>query len=189
MANISKRKRESMDQAGPTIPQGPTDYGLSSPNPTSQFEDQYIQIPPETEINLAEALSQHNAGDQSRHDDGNNGQSVTDTASAALQHYTMTVPTTTEANFLAQAADVVEGESDTAFTFQDAVNTEQDTIPHTFSMDSLKDGSQPAQPASEGSPNRGDKPAVGSDQWHKVRRDNHKEGTLPQLSPLTTTPD
>lgn len=49
-----------------------------------------------------------------------------------------------------------------------------------YSMDSLKDSPTQGQhsPNAGGTPS---KPAVGSEEWHKIRKDNHKEG---QLLPL-----
>ena len=38
------------------------------------------------------------------------------------------------------------------------------------------------QAAREASNNGAIKPAVGTDEWHKVRRDNHKEGQLPVVA-------
>ena len=60
-------------------------------------------------------------------------------------------------------------------------------------LEQLKENAQPQQQQqqappqtsvmgnTEGSPSAtpsGSKPAVGTDEWHKVRRDNHKEGTI-----------
>jgi len=47
-----------------------------------------------------------------------------------------------------------------------------------FSLDALKDGAGQSSPTAPG----GAKPPVGSEEWHKVRRDNHKEGLLPQIA-------
>ena len=181
-----------MDQGGPNPPPAPTihSYGQLSPTSaaTQAFDAQYIHHGGENDITLAEALAQHNAGgDHAFHDaGGSNGQSATDTASAAL-HYSMTVPTSTEATFMAQNTnDTPERPSDPSIDLGNATNVQQDssTFSNEYSLDSLKDGTrqtpqQQQQQGSggEGSPTSGSaKPTVGTEEWHKVRRDNHKEG-------------
>jgi len=79
------------------------------------------------------------------------------TAQAALGVYpmpTMTIP---------QATDVSFGQASESDRNQDSYldNSQQ-------AGDSFMESSTPS--------GRGTKPAVGSDEWHKVRKDNHKEG-------------
>ena len=197
MAN-GKRKRDLLDQSGPNAPPPPpSDYS------TQVFESQYLQHEGEGDLSLAEALAQHNAeGDHIGHEPGTNGQSVTDTASAAL-HYSMTVPVSTEETFLAQTTQGNNDrhpepnfDLDTSTTTQGATNSYTDFT----TIDQLKETPPPAPvqplavtqpgqtPPTEGSPTSANKPNVGSDEWHKVRRDNHKEGTSPIHITLPTTP-
>ncbi|TVY51226.1 Transcriptional regulator CBF1 [Lachnellula cervina] len=76
------------------------------------------------------------------------------TAAAALAgiYPTMTIPQPTDVSFATQGSDGDRGES----SFMD--NSQQN--------DSFMENP---------TPNRSSKPAVGSDEWHKVRKDNHKE--------------
>ncbi|TVY14939.1 Transcriptional regulator CBF1 [Lachnellula arida] len=76
------------------------------------------------------------------------------TAAAALAgiYPTMTIPQPTDVSFATQGSDGDRGES----SFMD--NSQQN--------DSFMENPTPS---------RGSKPAVGSDEWHKVRKDNHKE--------------
>ncbi|TVY32610.1 Transcriptional regulator [Lachnellula subtilissima] len=76
------------------------------------------------------------------------------TAAAALAgiYPTMTIPQPTDVSFATQGSDGDRGES----SFMD--NSQQN--------DSFMENPTPS---------RASKPAVGSDEWHKVRKDNHKE--------------
>lgn len=77
------------------------------------------------------------------------------TAAAALGVYPgMTVPQPTDISFATQPSDGDRNQD----SFLD--NSQQ-------AGDSFMEGSTPS--------GRGSKPAVGSDEWHKVRKDNHKE--------------
>ncbi|KAK6428718.1 basic helix-loop-helix protein [Oleoguttula sp. CCFEE 5521] len=93
--------------------------------------------------------------------------SATDTASAALaQYHNMIVPEPTANTFMQNTA---QGD-----------NTGGASGDHQRTT-SFGDGGDAGSGDNEGSPNGtsqtpgGGKPSVGSDEWHKVRRDNHKE--------------
>jgi len=77
------------------------------------------------------------------------------TASAALLYPTMTIPQPTDVSFATQASE--SDRNDQSFGDSQDIN---DFMNNT------------ATPSGRG------KPAVGSDEWHKVRKDNHKEGKL-----------
>lgn len=185
MASLShKRKRDSLDHEGPN-PSSSADF-RASPNSTLDFESHYVQHPHETDMpaHFAESLLQHNAGDHGVHGTGSsNGQSASDTASAAL-HYSMTVPQSTDESFLEQAAREAHRDSSATFTLGDGPPQDPGSYGEFPSLEQLKDPSQPqgegsAVPVTDESPSAepsANKPAVGTDQWHKVRRDNHKEG-------------
>jgi len=140
---------------------------------TAAFAEQYLQHPGE-DMSLAEALAQHNANEQLVQDAaGSNGQSATDTASAALAHYSMTVPIPTEQQFLQSAGEGNDRPSDSTFDL-DSSNVQDNTGGYSYTLE-VPEGGQAAT-GNAGSPTSGlPKPAVGSDEWHKVRRDNHKE--------------
>lgn len=176
--NANKRKRDSTSDFSRI---SPSDHDAKF---SADFAAQYLTHS-EGELTLAEALAQHNAGgiEHGVHDPGaSNGQSATDTASAAL-HYSMTVPTATEATFLAQTpGDGVGRASSASFDLGVSSNNGPqgtNAFEEFADLDQLKDGS--AQAVAESSPTgdgNANKPAIGSDEWHKVRRDNHKEGTF-----------
>ena len=114
------------------------------------------------------------------------GQSASDTAAAAMaQYHTMTIPQTTEQSFMQQQSSEAPGDSRASASG----DPQSAQIQRTSSFDDF-DPSNPVQEGQsnpnggQGSPNsanaslnpNGPKPAVGTDEWHKVRRDNHKEG-------------
>lgn len=115
--------------------------------------------------------------DPSRMQDPSLEHGPSDTAAAAMAHYqnhTMTVPQSTEQAFMAPHKNDVELDNSVSMN-----QSMYEPPPETGEVQG-----PPAQPephGHEGSPSAqvnadGSKPAVGTDEWHKVRRDNHKEG-------------
>ncbi|KAF2097518.1 hypothetical protein NA57DRAFT_77775 [Rhizodiscina lignyota] len=159
----NKRKRTSLD----TAPVRPAPGFSRSPGNTNN-NDMDFPSNPEEGMHLTEAdfnaLAQH-GGDHSTQSNGSNVvRDASDTAAAALTAYNgMTVPQPTEMQFQNQPT---AGDHNSSFDLGGS---------HQFGLDALKDS--PAQgsagSATQGSPTH--KPAVGSDEWHRVRRDNHKE--------------
>lgn len=102
--------------------------------------------------NNPEALQDYMHGNQ-------NGGDHTDhsslAAAALAGGYTMTIPQATEASFATQGSDD-RGDG----SFMDNSQVGGDSFMNSQST-----------PSGRG----GNKPAVGSDEWHKVRKDNHKE--------------
>lgn len=137
------------------------------------------------------ALSQHNAGLADDHDqqhshshasgqddvNGAGGANASDTAAAAMaQFHTMRVPQSTEEAFMSQVVDSAQSDRPNSASID-----QQRTGSFDFDVSGLKDAT--AASNEEGSPTApsqtpggSSKPAVGTDEWHKVRRDNHKEG-------------
>lgn len=181
----NKRKRESQDIAG----------GRAAPVMNSQeFENHYLQTDDDGMNNadgvmdfspaLAALVQRGGDHDDAEHDsaqlpvqggDGS-GQSASDTAAAAMaQYHTMTVPQSTEQSFMTQT----EGGDR-----QNSTSAEQGGSNAQHRHSSFGDFDTSAaqlSPNGETSPvaggaSGGSKPAVGSEEWHKVRKDNHKEG-------------
>ncbi|GAB7365701.1 hypothetical protein MBLNU230_g7040t1 [Neophaeotheca triangularis] len=107
----------------------------------------------------------------------NNGQSATDTATAALaQYHTMTVPQPTEHSFMQSAGN--QGGEDQGGSGGDGDLQRTNSYDGNFTLsEAIKDAENRVQNGADESspPGSSSKPAVGSDEWHKVRRDNHKE--------------
>ncbi|TKA52038.1 hypothetical protein B0A55_12353, partial [Friedmanniomyces simplex] len=188
----SKRKRDDGDM--PHMRQAP---GMHTPS--NHFDDQYLHLDdsmdhPDAGLTMAEMLAQH-AGEGVVHDGDDHqnthqtpqqqqqsrnrnhpNQHPSDTAAAAMaQYHTMTIPQTTEQAFMREANDVSR-ERRGSSTPEPSAN--QDRRISNF-LDGQKDGEQQSpnggtSPMGAGG-SAGPKPAVGTDEWHKVRRDNHKE--------------
>lgn len=197
MASItSKRKRDSND-----LPQARIGPGMEA----NQFESHYNLPDDDGmghhQNEMAfQALASHNAdigdsGDmqhQQNHGDMHAhhhmgpqpGQSASDTAAAAMaQYHTMTVPQSTEQAFQNQMNHEHSGERPTSNPMDQGNMVGQQRTPSfgDFDQSGANDGMAP--PNGAGSPtgkgaNNGQgtpKPQVGTEEWHKVRRDNHKE--------------
>jgi len=191
----SKRKRETNDMPHPR----------AAPGMPDDFENQYLHTGDdgmdhgEQDMSFVSALTQHNndMGDnQDHHHDPNQpgahdvsrgagGPSVSDTAAAAMaQYHTMTVPQSTEQAFLAQTSD---GAGDRhGHGTVDPGNPNLQPRPGSFGDFDVNGppNGMPTQNDNSASPTLGNaqnaggpKPQVGTDEWHKIRRDNHKEGT------------
>lgn len=126
---------------------------------------------PEEGMNLTEAdfnaLSNHNNADHTGQSNGANAvRDPSDTAAAALTAYNgMTVPQPTEMSFQPQTSATDHGAS---------FNLGEQS---PFTLDTLKNPGQGGNSTSPTQSTPSQKPAVGSDEWHRIRRDNHKEGT------------
>lgn len=114
---------------------------------------------------------------------GGAGPSASDTAAAAMaQYHTMTVPQSTEQSFLQQQTIEAAGERQGSSSVDPASAQQRTSSFDDFNVSPMKEGQSTQQngetsPTADPSNPNGPKPAVGSDEWHKVRRDNHKEGT------------
>merc|ERR1712070_102577 len=116
-------------------------------------------------------------------------QSASDTAAAAMAHYhTMTIPQTTEQSFLQQTQQQAQQQQNESGDGPESSADPQSAHRRTSSFtdfdvnNPLKEG-QPGRHNSEGSPSASlnpnmAKPSVGSEEWHKVRRDNNKGSIL-----------
>ena len=129
--------------------------------------------------------------------------SASDTAAAALSHYSMTVPQATELSFQTQgsagSANSVPTGNDggqqinSSYGLSDPHSGVEHSQPHGMSDYSIEAalkasthgsqmpivGESPPHPTTPGR-----KPTVGSDEWNKIRRDNHKEGLFYFLNGL-----
>lgn len=129
------------------------------------------QHPNNTTIDFG-ALTNHN-DEEDEDRTGNRGNvdintAAADTAAAALsQQYTMNVPQSTDLQFRAQTPPSAEVEQARKYgmTFGPSASRSEDAVQST--------GTSPVTV----------KPSVGSDEWHKQRKDNHKEGWCRALFP------
>lgn len=120
-------------------------------------------------VNVADfnALQQATHGDHTDHATSD----ATTTAQAALGMYpTLHVPPSTEEQFAAQAADNDEHQHDPNAFNPDMTHDMMDGVAHQ-----PQNGVQQQRHYSASSQGGNPKPPVGSDEWHKLRKDNHKE--------------
>lgn len=117
-----------------------------------------------------ESLAQQHNSEQTAQPNGDpNPTDATSTAAAALAgiYPTMTVPQPTDLSF----ASAASGDGDRSNLDPSFGMGENDQANQSFDIDSMGANGQSATGGS-----LGQKPAVGSEEWHRVRRDNHKEG-------------
>lgn len=172
----NKRKRDSLDHGGNSSRTAPGDqarqrhnHNTSADNDASFLTNHNNSGDDSSTMDFATQLAQH-AGEHNLHQNGQNT-SASDTAAAALSHYSMTVPQATELSFQSQTSGGDNGGGSFGMGEHQSGHGLGD-----FDLGSLgqKTG---GQGTGEGSPtNAAHKPPVGSEEWHKVRRDNHKEG-------------
>ncbi|KAK4630874.1 hypothetical protein CLAFUW4_03830 [Fulvia fulva] len=188
MAAAVKRKRGADD-----LPDQRPAPGMHE----SDFGNPY-QMPGEEEahhdMNFAAALSHHNndmeGHEHPQHDQGHHPQgheemheggipSASDTAAAAMAYHTMTVPQSTESAFMTQPTQEPGDRPGSAGVDPNNPNAQRTSSFGDFDNILPKDG----QNAPNGNMSPGGaagnqstpKPQVGTEEWHKVRRDNHKE--------------
>lgn len=179
----NKRKRASHDMAGPRAAPAMNHTG-------NQFADHYLHTDhagidsTDGVMDFAAAFTQHGTGAADSEDQQNVGQmqgrgdqSASNTAAAAMaQYHTMTVPQSTEQSFMTQTA----GDKQTDPNDQASPpNAQQRNSFEDFDGGAtLSSQNGDASPTAIASNPNAHKPAVGTEEWHKVRRDNHKEGKL-----------
>lgn len=180
----NKRKRSSQDmgaaRAAPGMSQQSGNVVLASTY-IPEADDMENSIDFSSMVNNSQDVPdsgdvQHNTGHlQSHGQEGGQGNNASDTAAAAMaQFHTMTVPQSTESTFLNSAGEGGEGQPGSG---EGGAAGQHRTSSFGAEFDS---SAVHGSPNGEGSPTTGlgpnSKPAVGSDEWHKIRKDNHKEG-------------
>lgn len=181
----NKRKRDTRDQGPNSSRPAPSDSARGSANFQASANNTAGGATDLSDQAAASFLAAHNASTndedmQQQFDLHQNGAANTsnagDTAAAALAHYSMTVPQATEISFQTQASS---GEG-TSFSMGDHGVHQTHGMPesnHNLLNISSHTQRSGASASNESPPNTGGhKPPVGSEEWHKVRRDNHKEG-------------
>jgi len=166
-----KRKRELSDQDGSADAVRRSSFKRVSPNsnkiPGNEASDPSSNAFENQQDNDAavEALQDYSALHEQTNSEHQNGATdhanASSTAAAALGIYpTMTIPQPTDVSFATQASEG-DRNQDSSFNMGDSQG------------DSFMDTSSGG--AAGGRSGSGSKPAVGSEEWHKVRKDNHKE--------------
>ena len=188
----NKRKRNASDQHG-VDGKHPGSKRVSSSNnvngnnhdpnqiTNSLFSDSLRDSPNSNDFSaLSQQLARHVAGATHNLQDGSNPSSTAAAALAGIMPQ-LTVPQPTELSFAtATSASDADRQLDSSFDIggqNDSQNHHTQGTP--YNLGSFQGGTAAqVQAARESSNGGGNKPPVGSEEWHKVRRDNHKEGQL-----------
>ena len=200
--SASKRKRDPADQDGPASSAKRSSYskrGAAPEAPSSDLnESSFLSTQNHSsggtgEDNMAQSSTTsldfdglpHNSGDPSSHQNGtHNPNEASQTAAAALAGIfpNMTVPQPTELSFASSTSQEGEGRNlDPSFNMGEH-GGQHDQGHQGFDLEAALTRENAA---SGREPSSASKPAVGTDEWHRVRRDNHKEGMYPCFpSPL-----
>lgn len=141
-------------------------------------------------VNVADfsALQQAAAAEHSEPTDPSN---ATSTAQAALGMYpTLHVPASTEEQFAAQSGtdgdQAHENSFDPEVTQPDSIMDATAVSPDQQQPPSASNGAHSSgHRYSNSSTTPNPKPSVGSEEWHKMRKDNHKEGESRVPSPMS----
>lgn len=164
-----KRKRDSSDQGGEGRKRGST-----SNNVNGNSHEEWAASDHDFSA-LSQHLARHSATPQQVQ---GNTTGAGSTAAAALAGMmpTLTVPQPTDISF-ASTATVGDGDRQLDSSFEMGAPEGENHQGTPYNVGSFQGTAQQVQAARE-STNPGVKPAVGSAEWHKVRKDNHKEGKL-----------
>ncbi|KAL6877945.1 hypothetical protein HDV57DRAFT_117349 [Trichoderma longibrachiatum] len=187
-----KRKRElESPNLGRAKRAAPPATMSASPADTAAFMDNAMesQAAAVSGVNVADfnALQQAAAAD---HTDATDPSNATSTAQAALGMYpTLHVPPSTEEQFSAQGPVEPDHGHESAFKHDTPFTTDVTQQPDPM-LDPTVNQNAPPPPPPNGVPTHpppppqhryavppppNPKPSVGSEEWHKMRKDNHKE--------------
>lgn len=174
--NSQKRKRDHSGQDVSPDGAGRSSFKRVSSNQSkstgsngdaSEAADNSFLVNHQDNDSAVEALQDYSALHQQAGSENQNGghehANASSTAAAALAglYPSMTIPQPTDVSFAAQTSDGERGDS--------SFNLDHDASVQggdSFNMDGGSGGGRGSS----------SKPAVGSEEWHKVRKDNHKEG-------------
>lgn len=177
----NKRKRDASDQGGDTKHAGAKRASSNNINGNGHDADMSRGIyhdniqgasGPQQDFN---ALSQHlarHAASTTIH--GENPASSTAAAALAGIIPQLTVPQPTELSFVSTGSGT-DGDRPIDSSFDLGDNSQNHNVPGNYGLGGFQGTATQVQHAHESS-NGTPKHPVGSDEWHKVRRDNHKEG-------------
>ena len=188
----NKRKRNVSDQHGVDGKHLSSKRASSSNNvngnnhdpnqmSNSLFSDSLRDSPNSNDFSaLSQQLARHVAGANHNLHDGSNPSSTAAAALAGIMPQ-LTVPQPTELSFASGASGSdVDRQLDSSFDLGGQNDGQHHHAQGTpYNLGSFQGGTAAqVQAARESSNGGGNKPPVGSEEWHKVRRDNHKEGAL-----------
>ena len=194
MQRNNKRKRGAADQDTTEHPGSKRASSSSNVNGngngndhTNMFQDSSIQP---TDLSFSQSLSRHLANSSNNNADGSNASA---TAAAALGGMTMphlTVPQPTDMSFASNnsGTDGERQQLDASFDLSQDTGQGHHTQGTPYNLSTFTGTAEAVHAARESANGGATKPPVGSDEWHKLRKDNHKEGNLPYPPPRLHKP-
>lgn len=179
MKQQKKRKRASPDQNGHERNHGPrSNASIDSIHRNGHniidVSQNYFDNNPNTNSSNINSITQHIA----RHVASVNVMPTPAAAALAASMPQLTVPQPTELSFPStNSGNDDDRQLESSFEMSPPDNHNRHTEGTPYNLDAFTGDSAGQMQATRDAPgNGGSKPAVGSDEWHKVRRDNHKEG-------------
>lgn len=185
-----KRKRDVANMGTDESHRGPRRASSSNMN-GGGHENNNLFLDSSSSNDFSSLSQQLQAANNSSHGLPSSNMSSTATAALAGIIPQMNIPQATDMSF-ASAATASNNDGDRAYDSSFDMGGENGQGQHgqgqQYSMSTFPGNTaaqvQAARENSNGA--TGHKPSVGTDEWHKVRRDNHKEGTLtPETLPST----
>lgn len=191
--STNKRKRDLSDPDGDSRQPGSKRSSTNNINGNghdnsdmshSLYPDNPSSNGPQDFATLSHQIAQHVAQSNTNPNLQNNPNSASATAAAlAGMMPQLTVPQPTELSFVSsQSGTDVERQLDSSFDLGGDNGQNHNVQNGPYSMGGFQGSAGPPQSQRESS--NGAKPAVGSEEWHKVRRDNHKEGNHNLFTPM-----
>ena len=172
--NSAKRKRDSSDQGANRkhLSQWPqSSSNVHGNGHIGNATDDYLNST-SNGLNIGQQLTQHLA----------NASPSTHAQTIVANMPRLTVPRPTELPFSSSGSGN-DGDRPMDSSFDMAVGSDGDQNHHVqgtpYNIDMYQAESGQDAQATRDHDGGGTKPSVGSDEWHKVRRDNHKEGQSP----------
>lgn len=178
----SPQKRKRPGETSPDLRRSKR-AGMNSPDPADAYAntDMDTAHAAAAGVNVSDfdALQQAAAGTD--HTDAADPANASSTAAAALVYPTIHAPQPTEDNFAAQISGEQENHQTLVPYTHDVSQTDGLPMDHqalanaTAVVQSPDGGMHQDMPGTRYSTTPNPKPAVGSEEWHKMRKDNHKE--------------
>ena len=171
----NKRKRESSDRAGSARQPGsrhapaPNSIHTNGQGVPDSSHDSYPNDSNNHDFNISEHLSQHIA------DVSSNAAPTTAAATLTANMPQLTVPQSTDFSF-SNSGSGTDPDRPLDSSFDMGGGSDEGQNHHTQGTPYNLDAYQGGVAAHGQDGDNGAKPPVGSEEWHKVRRDNHKEG-------------
>lgn len=167
----TKRKRDSLDQNGDRKQPAhwPPSSNAMHGNGHSRDSNEFLPSTSNELSSISQHIAQHLA----------NASPSTAAAALAANMPQLTVPQPTELSFPSSGSgNDADRQLDSSFEMGGGSDGDHNQHTHGghYNLDAYQGNAAVESQSARDQDGSGVKPAVGTDEWHKVRRDNHKEG-------------